>query len=343
MAVSPVPAGRPLPFRAAGLIAHLAWEAVLLLAVIMLAGVLAADGALDGSGQPWGVIAQIGFPATAFALSLRTATPNLAVVGLAALSGVVFVTLVNDGQPAALAGLLAVLAATVIGGLMGAFAGLTSAPAWAVSLGGLAVAVAAAYAFTETAQPVALRSDGLRATGVTVFAVLILLASIGGGLLWLVPRLGDLLGGWRHTDDPVAFRPARLTAALVGLAGSSLIAGVGGVITASYVHVAVPGAEITRMLPVLGAVLLGGVSVYGRRGGIAGTALAVTLIALASIALRRYDAPASADYALSAGAILLGLLVGRALEQLAGRTPGPSGPTGPNSSPAQAQASPYRA
>jgi hypothetical protein len=75
-------------WRPAALIGQFAWEGVLLLATVVVAVFAAVD--VSGILTRGFVIEQIvglGFIASGLALSLRTATPNLAVPVVAALSG----------------------------------------------------------------------------------------------------------------------------------------------------------------------------------------------------------------------------------------------------------------
>jgi hypothetical protein len=96
-------------------------------------------------------------------------------------------------------------------------------------------------------------------------------------------------------------------AAVVGLAGSSALAALGGVLLARFGNaVFVPGQEISFTL---GAVLLGGVSVFGWRGGVAGTALAVSLLVILGSWLAASDAEGW-QVTMGAGiAIIVGLVV----------------------------------
>jgi hypothetical protein len=143
------------------------------------------------------------------------------------------------------------------------------------------------------------------------FAVLALV----GGFLGLVKPVRRAVGRFRPVADP-ARRRGSGAAGLTTLAilGSSAMAGVGGVLIALHAReasVATDGVALTGLA--LGTALLGGTSAFGRRGGVFGTLLAVTLVVLTTqyaAVTHRQVAP----LALVAGAIGVGLIVTRLVE-----------------------------
>ncbi|MEV7228289.1 hypothetical protein AB0M79_14875 [Polymorphospora sp. NPDC051019] len=320
------------------------WEAVLLLVTVIAVGVIALQVPLLRGGNYWYGVATLGLLASGFALSLRTATPNLAVVGQATLAGVVYAKLVADsGWAAVPAGLVAVLVLLVSGAFLGLVAGLTTAPGWAVSLGGLIFVQAIALAMID-GRSLAIPTSGRPGTGTTIlWAVLFLVISIGGGLLWLVPKVRTLLAANRFPGDPVpGWRLTRLLGAVVGFTGSSVLAALAGIVAANQLRVVSGLVDLSQLALVVGAVLLGGVSVFGRRGGVAGTALAVVLLVAINFYLTLEGAPRWIAYGVvPALAVLGGIGIGRGLEALAGpESDEPSAPTPPGYAPASAAYSP---
>jgi ribose/xylose/arabinose/galactoside ABC-type transport system permease subunit len=311
------PPPRPPVTRSRGLVAHLGWEAILLVLVLLTAVVVAATGTLFRGASPWYNLASAGLLASAFALSLRTATPNLAVGSVAVLSGATYAKLVENDVAGVLAGIVAVLVALLLGLVLGLVAGLTSTPAWAVSLAGLALAQGIAFGLLGGLSVPT--GSGPGGTGRAIVWMLVFLAvSVGGGVLWQIPAVRAALGANRIPDDPVRFRAAKLTGALAGLGGSSLLAGLSGVVLVTYIGVATPTTG-DNLLLAAGAALLGGVSAFGGRGGIAGTALATALLVFANHGLLQQEAPRWVTFYLPAAlAILLGVVVGRLTEKIAG-------------------------
>ena len=94
---------------------HLIWEAVLLALTVVAAVVWYSQ---DGSRLSPLVfnIASAGLLATAFALSLRTATPNLAVVAVGALAGLTYAEVLDAGAPVLVAAVPPLAAAAGVGG-----------------------------------------------------------------------------------------------------------------------------------------------------------------------------------------------------------------------------------
>jgi hypothetical protein len=201
------------------------------------------------------------------------------------------------------AALLVVGGALAIGLILGVFAGLTSVPAWALTLG-VAAGLSTVGIALFGASPRVLREEPLSDLLVNLSLAGFIVVSLGGGALWLIPAVRRVLSG------------SRVLAAVVGLAGSSALAALGGVLLARFGNaVFVPGQEISFTL---GAVLLGGVSVFGWRGGVAGTALAVSLLVILGSWLAASDAEGW-QVTMGAGiAIIVGLVVNlilRALDQ----------------------------
>jgi ribose/xylose/arabinose/galactoside ABC-type transport system permease subunit len=303
------------------LLAHAAWEGVLLLFALVVTVLAVADGHLFQGSAVWSQLAALGILAAGLGLSLRTGTPNLAVASIASLAGVLYARLLADGVSSVPAMIVTVLAALVAGLVLALVTGLTGAPAWAVTLGGVALAgtVGIASGVTPKILPVGTLSTGM----FTVFAAVFVIGSVGGGVLWLVPGIRGALGTTTEDGRPAGLG-RRLVAALVGLGGSSLLAGLAGVLYAGWVGAAAFNSTQLQLLIALGAVLLGGVSLTGRGGGIAGTALAVYLLVVLNVLAVLKGVPVWAGVYLPATlAIFVGVLVSRLIDWIGtlGRQP----------------------
>jgi ribose/xylose/arabinose/galactoside ABC-type transport system permease subunit len=303
-------------------LAHLVWEGVLLVAALVVTMLGVAEGHVFTGPGPWSQVAIVGMLAAGLALSLRTGTPNLAVASIASVSGLLYAVLITDGWPIAPAALLAVLAALGFGAVLAVLVGLTGAPAWAVSLGGVAVAstIGLANGLMPRYIPQGLITNGW----LTGFAALFVVGSVAGGALWLVPGVRAGLRAPAVNGAPAPAVGRRLLAALVGLGGSSLLAGLAGVLGTGRLTVAVFTGTDSSLLFALGAVLLGGVSLTGRGGGVAGTALGAYLLVIVRQVLLVDGDRSWAAMALPATvAVLLGLVVSRVLD-LFGTRSGPA-------------------
>ncbi len=309
------------------IVPRLVWEAILLVLAVVVTAIAVAQGHFFAAGGMWPQFAADGLMAAGLALSLRTGTPNLAVAAIASLAQLVYVLLVDQRVPAAGAGAVALLAALALGSAMALVVRLAAVPAWAVSFAGIAIVEVVAYsqAATVPALPAGTPGPALFEVAAALFA----LGSVAGGLLWLRPAVRGAIG-------PTAPGPVR---ALVGLGGSSLLAGVAGLLLAGYTGMAGFVGDETVLLLVFGAVVLGGVSVRGQGGGIAGTVLGVYLLVAVEYAGAVHGGPLWLRRALpDTLAIVVGLLAGALLSRQGGR----SQPSVAGSSHATSTTGPYR-
>jgi ribose/xylose/arabinose/galactoside ABC-type transport system permease subunit len=165
--------------------------------------------------------------------------------------------------------------------------------------------------------------------------------SVGGGALWLVPAVRRPLSAVREPGDPARWLGLRTgVGAIVGLTGSSFLAGLAAVPLLMRVQSSVTGttADITFALA---AALLGGVSLFGRRAGVFGTFLAVTILTVVQTLIIYNGFAAWVTILVTGLAALAGVGVSRALESVTGAldrtrpapfTPQPPGPPGPMAS-----------
>ncbi|WP_155370207.1 ABC transporter permease [Catellatospora vulcania] len=306
------------PRRAAALFAHLGWEAILFVLVAVAAVIVGAQSDGDAFGRGlWMAVATTGLLASGFALSLRTGNPNLAVGALGMLAGVVYAKLAQENWPGLLAGATAVVIVVLFCLILGVLTGLTSAPAWAVSLGGLSVAQAVALGLADS-RGLPLPDGPAADWAVWVWAAVFVLGTLAGGAVFLSPGVRRALTAARSDGAVPRFQGKRLLGAVLGFAGSGLLAALSGIALAGQLG----GAFVVsgdRMLVAVAAVLLGGVSAFTYRGGVAGTLLAVVLLVLVDFALRLADVPSWLAFTLPAGlAIMFGVVVGWVLDKISG-------------------------
>jgi ribose/xylose/arabinose/galactoside ABC-type transport system permease subunit len=292
---------------------HVAWELLLLLVTVGLAIYFRQTHHDQFSGDNLRSLvlsaAVLGFGALAIGLSLRAGAVNLAVGAIASATGL-FVASHSDRGLLASAG-VALLAAAVVGVVLGLLVTVLHVPAWA---GSIAVALGVIVWINKH----------LQATGVTAsyhperqafywyggFAALALL----GGITGLVKPIRRGLGRFRPTGDPALRRgTAAGVVAFIALIASSILAGLAGVLGAlSQTKVTPDDGTLTTGLA-LGAALLAGTSAFGRRGGVLGTVLSVTAIAM----FARYEVVANlrvSPFAMAAVLIAAGLVVTRLVE-----------------------------
>ncbi len=253
--------------------------------------------------------AALGFVGLGAGLSLRAGAVNLAVGPIAAASALFFATHSDQGLVATLG--ITLLLAAGLGVAIGVLAVLFHVPAWAASLAGALAVVVWIQKHTAPAKVTAsYHPDKHAFYWYGMFVALALL----GGFLGLVKPLRRGLGRFRPVADPASRRGSGAgLVALFAVAGSSLLAGLAGILVAlSSTVVGVNDGFVTTGLA-LGVALLGGTSAFGRRGGIFGTVLSATLLTLAMSYSNVANLRVSV-YALAAGAIAAGLLVTRLVE-----------------------------
>jgi ribose/xylose/arabinose/galactoside ABC-type transport system permease subunit len=310
---------------------HLAWEAVLLLGVVatvaITIGLHGADVLTNERVMPFLLmqVAAIGLLASALSLSLRVAAPNLAVAAIAGAAGsLVTWLLAEHDQTLLVAALLALAAGAAVGLVLAMVVVGLHVPAWAVSLGAGLTLAPLTVALLGVQSPLPVDEDVTRAADQEWlwfggFAAI----SVVGGALWAVPGIRRALSRTRADGDP-ARRPgvAAGLGAAVGLIGSSVLAAAAGVVFVLLLRADFLISDTAYLAETLAIVLLAGVSVFGRRGGVFGILLAACLVVLVRHAMALSDAELGVYYLVLFGAVVLGLIVSRLLELLG--KPGPA-------------------
>ncbi len=302
--------------RSDRLLVHVAWEIVLAIATAAVVVLLNQHnaGALRGSDFRDLLVsgAVLGLVAVGLSATVRAAVPNLAVGPIAVAAAYLCAQRADQGYLPS-AG-YAVAAAAGAGLVLALLVVAVRVPAWAASLGGGLLVLAWTMGQHRTYEVHKYLSYDPRPQAMLWFGG-VAAVSVLGGLFCLAPPVRRGLAAYRVNGDP-AGRPggAALRTGLL-LIMSCVLAAVAGVVSALGTDKfggGDPGLGLTALA--LGAVLLGGVSAFGRRGGALGTMLAVTLLTV----LLKYAHESGwklSDYAYAAGAILVGTLVTRLVER----------------------------
>ena len=189
-------------------------------------------------------------------------------------------------------------------------------PAWAASLGvGLGVMV-----WLQRQHQVTVVSGAYDPGKQAMywFAGVVAISTVGG-LFGLVRPIRRTVGGFRRAGDPALRRGrAAATSAALAIIASTVLASVAGVLLALSTRPLPAGENGLALTSLgLGAALLGGTSVFGRRGGVFGTILAVVVL----VVLWRYAEARHwnlSSLAVGAAAVLAGLVVTRLVESFGG-------------------------
>jgi len=273
--------------RLSGAVSQLAAAGALIVVFVFLSfassDFLSADN-LFNIGSQTAVVAVIAIGMT---LVIITAGIDLSVGSVAALSGVMGVTLmVNFGLPVPLGilgGILVGAIAGLVNGLLVAFAGLNP---FIATLGMLSVARGLTYISTG-AVAVFGAPDSFRLLGQGVLGpipipiLVIVVVAIAGYVVLSRTRLGRYayamgsnLEAARLSGIPIK----RYLTMVYVIAGA--LAGLGGMIAASRVNSGQPNYGLGLELDVIAAAVIGGASLFGGQGTVVGTLIGAFLIAL---------------------------------------------------------------
>ncbi|ROO62812.1 ribose/xylose/arabinose/galactoside ABC-type transport system permease subunit [Micromonospora sp. Llam0] len=293
---------------------HLVWELILLLAVGGIGYLLyRVDPGLTSAGtrDPLLVYATgLGLFALAAGVTLRAGAPNLAIGPVAVAAALHFAENGDNGVVPVL--VTGVIWAVVLGAGTALLVAGLQVPGW---VGSLVAACVAVVFIQQRSGPVDLQG-AFDPTGqaFVVFGGFVVLALLGGSL-GTIKSIRRGVGRFRPVGDPADRRGG--VAALVTSGAfilSMVFAVVGGVLLAAVGNGPVsPSVGLEWTAVAIGAALLGGTSVFGRRGGVFGTVLAVLGLTL----FIRYAELRDLDialYATGAVAVVAGLAVTRLVE-----------------------------
>ncbi|HEX2144247.1 MAG TPA: hypothetical protein VHG10_07060 [Glycomyces sp.] len=295
---------------------HLVWEIGLLLLACGVLFALTQSSAGPFADGSWSALFAALAPAimltSAMAVSLRVGAVNLAVGPIALLAAWLFIDASSSGAAMSLG--MGLGAAAFVGIVLATLTAWLRAPGWAAS--GAVGGAIGLWAGT-TGAPSAFMLSELPNTAV--------LAALGGaaGLSLFLGLIGAFAGVRSRLapirETPVGERHGRGGLVFIGVLLSSALAGAAGVV-AAWTAVPEAGAAglpdpILLTVLALGAALLGGTSLLGRRGGVCGTMFAASLVlSLTWLAEARgwgFDASW-----IALGAIVAGFLVTRLVEAM---------------------------
>ncbi len=293
---------------------HLGWEVVLLVGAAAMGYLLWRQDA-DALRRPALDVllvagAAIGLLALGAGLTLRAGVPNLAIGPVAVAASLHFAENGDRGLvPAAgQAVAVAVVGAVLVALVIVAF----HVPGWVATLGAACAVVTYNQLRTAPVDPQGTFDPQDHAyylfAGFAVLAVL-------GGLLGLIPSVRRRLGRMRPAGDPADRRGAAAALPVIGSLVLSTVfaAGAGVLFAANGGGPVAPRTGLEWTGIALGVALLAGTSAYGRRGGVFGTLLAASALALFLDYAARRDLDI-AFFAIAAALLGGGLVVTRLVE-----------------------------
>lgn len=295
---------------------HVVWEFVLLAGLAGMAYLLWRENAdaLRGDGLKSLLVdlVALGLLALAAGLSLRAAAVNLA-VGPVAVAAALHVA--EQGDRGLREALLPALAVAALGGAALALAVVVlHVPGWAASLAGAAGVIV--YIERRTGPVVVQGTYDPRGAAVNLFAGFAAVAVLGG-LFGAIKAIRRLVGRFRPVVDPARRRgtvAAMVTA--LALVGSTVLAMLAGVLIATNgTGPVAPTSGLDWSILAVGTAMLAGTSAYGRRGGVLGTLLAVSLVVV-FLAWAQARGWTVSRWAVGGAALGGGLLVTRLVEAM---------------------------
>jgi ribose transport system permease protein len=228
-----------------------------------------------------------GIVAIGMTVVILTSGIDLSVGSVAALSGMLVAIFIGAGIPWPVAMALAIGAGLVLGGVMGGLSAYLALPAFMVTLAGMQSIRGLTYLTTNgtptTAEiPMGLRFLGAGSiAGIPVVGVIFVLTTVIVGLVLRRTTFGEHL--YAVGSNPQAARLSglpvqRITTAAYVISGG--LAALTGVLLTARLTIGQPTANTGLELDAIAAVVLGGTSLFGGKGGVMGTFIAVLLLSV---------------------------------------------------------------
>ncbi len=263
---------------------------VIFLAVVVIAATLSNNFlTFTNIANLFQQAAVVGVVAIGMTFVILTGNIDLSVGSVVALCGMLVAALMSHGFDPFVAVAVTVLVGTACGAAMGAISALAQVPSFIVTLAGLVSFRGITYLMTD-GVPVSGLPQGFAAIGSTMVPILPGFAVSSMGLIFivlcilagLVLRL-TVFGEYVFATggNPEAARlsglPTRFIVTAV-FAVSGFMAALGGILLTSRLRIGQPTAAQGLELDAIAAVVLGGTSLFGGRGGVLGTFFAVMLL-----------------------------------------------------------------
>lgn len=228
-----------------------------------------------------------GIVAIGMTVVILTSGIDLSVGSVAALSGMLVAILIGLGIAWPLAMVLAILSGLVLGGVMGGLSSYLALPAFMVTLAGMQSIRGLTFLTTNgtptTAEiPVGLRFLGAGAiAGIPVVGLIFVATTLIVGLVLRRTTFGEhvyAVGSNAKAARLSGLPVQRITTAAYVICGG--LAALSGVLLTARLTIGQPTAHTGLELDAIAAVVLGGTSLFGGKGGVMGTFIAVLLLSV---------------------------------------------------------------
>ena len=226
----------------------------------------------------------VGITAIGMTFVILTANIDLSVGSMVAFGGVLVAILMKTGLPPELAMIFTVLAGALIGMGIGAISAWAQVPSFMVTLAALVSVRGITYLISQGSPiggfPSSFNFIGSARIGdFTLMGFIFLVVTVLAFVLLRFTVLGEYVyaTGGNFVAAGLSGVPTRAIVTFV-FSVSGAMAAFGGVILTSRLRIAQPTAAQSLELDAIAAVVLGGTSLFGGRGGVAGTFFAVMLL-----------------------------------------------------------------
>lgn len=228
--------------------------------------------------------AVVGVVAVGMTFVILTAGIDLSVGSLVAFGGMLAALLMTGGLPPLLAVIITLAAGAALGAVMGGISAYADVPSFIITLAGLVTIRGVTFLLSEGSPVGGLPSSfsflgsakigvaplmGLVFVGTTLLAGLVLRLTVFGEYVYAT--------GGNIEAAHLSGVPTRRIITLV-FTISGLLSAFAGVLLTSRLRIGQPTAAEGLELDAIAAVVLGGTSLFGGRGGVLGTFIAVMLL-----------------------------------------------------------------
>ena len=267
-----------------------------------------------------------GIVAIGMTLVILTAGIDLSVGSTAAFGGMLVAILISHGTNAVLALFITLVAGAVAGLVMGGLSAYLSLPSFMTTLAGLTSIRGLTYLLTNGTPSGGNLPEGFRLLGggfigyipivglifigVTVIAALVLRGTTFGEYVYAV---GSNREAARLSGLPVR----AVTTAVFAISG--LLAALAGILLTSRLTIGQPTAFNGLELDAIAAVVLGGTNLFGGRGGVFGTFIAVLLLSVLQNLFNLLGLSSFFQMVVTGLILVAALVLNRILEQRGGR------------------------
>ncbi|MEW1808142.1 ABC transporter permease [Pseudarthrobacter sp. NPDC080039] len=229
----------------------------------------------------------IGIVAVGMTLVILTAGIDLSVGSVAALAGMLVAILIGVGIPWPVALILAIAAGATSGAIVGSLSAYLRLPAFMVSLAALQSVRGLTYLTTNGTPTTSEIPTGLRFLGagsvgpIPTVGIIFIVVAVLAGLMLKKTTYGEYIYAVGSNKDAARLSglPVRRILTSVYIISGALAAFAGVLLTARLT-IGQPTANQGLELDAIAAVVLGGTSLFGGKGGIFGTFIAVLLLSV---------------------------------------------------------------